>query len=249
MYSIVPPVSKLSGHPAWHNRVKLNRDIHFTCILRLLNNACVKHYFKSVHVSNPFWSREYNSAKEICKYPSFSKVGGNYPLDLKIIWSSVVGKQSILFHSEVSNFWQKKYFKLRRSEMKCIRSTNLGYTRIQSRVMFPAFSVVICNARFVYENNMYNSALSWKICYLFFVRITFDLFKIVFLPLYLTFSWTILKVDIILCIQKGVLVYRWRKFHHFLLWRRNAVRSVFDFPKKWYFFLFPFFRETEFYSL
>jgi hypothetical protein len=25
----------------------------------------------------------------IClKYPSFSKVGGNYPLDLKIIWSS-----------------------------------------------------------------------------------------------------------------------------------------------------------------
>jgi hypothetical protein len=35
-------------------------------------------------------SREYNSAKEICKYPSFSKVGGNYPLDLKIIWSSVL---------------------------------------------------------------------------------------------------------------------------------------------------------------
>jgi hypothetical protein len=31
---------------------------------------------------------EYNSAKEICKYASFSKVGGNYPLDLKIIWSS-----------------------------------------------------------------------------------------------------------------------------------------------------------------
>jgi hypothetical protein len=30
----------------------------------------------------------YNSAKEICKYPSFSKVGGNYPLDLEIIWSS-----------------------------------------------------------------------------------------------------------------------------------------------------------------
>ena len=47
-----------------------------------------KHNFKSVHVSNFFWSREYNSAKEICKYPSFSKVGGNYPLDLKIIWSS-----------------------------------------------------------------------------------------------------------------------------------------------------------------
>jgi hypothetical protein len=51
-------------------------------------NTCVKHNFKSVHVSNLFWSREYNSAKEICKYPSISKVGGNYPLDLKIIWSS-----------------------------------------------------------------------------------------------------------------------------------------------------------------
>jgi hypothetical protein len=25
LYLIVPPVSKLSGHPAWHNRVKLNR--------------------------------------------------------------------------------------------------------------------------------------------------------------------------------------------------------------------------------
>ena len=24
----------------------------------------------------------------MCKYASFSKVGGNYPLDLKIIWSS-----------------------------------------------------------------------------------------------------------------------------------------------------------------
>ena len=61
----------------------------FTCILHLLNNTCVKHNFKSVHVSNLFWSREYNSAKEICKYPSFSKVRGNYPLDFKIIWSSV----------------------------------------------------------------------------------------------------------------------------------------------------------------
>jgi len=56
--------------------------------MHLLNNTCVKHNFKSVHVSNLFWSREYNSANEICKYPSFSKVGGNYPLDLKIIWSS-----------------------------------------------------------------------------------------------------------------------------------------------------------------
>ena len=65
------------------------KHIHFTCILCLLNNTCVKHYFKSVHVSNLFWSREYNNAKEICKYASFSKVGGNYPLDLKIIWSSV----------------------------------------------------------------------------------------------------------------------------------------------------------------
>jgi hypothetical protein len=51
-------------------RVKLNRDLHFTCILCLLNNTCVQHNFKSVHVSNLFWSREYNGAKEICKYPS-----------------------------------------------------------------------------------------------------------------------------------------------------------------------------------
>jgi hypothetical protein len=45
-------------------------------------------------------SREYNSAKEICKYPSFSKVGGNYPLDLKIIWSSAFqfwSEQSVMF--------------------------------------------------------------------------------------------------------------------------------------------------------
>jgi hypothetical protein len=78
-------------------------DIHFTCILRLLNNTCVKHYFKSVHVSNPFWSREYNSAKEICKYPSFLKVGGNYPLDLKIIDEKVryKGKKTILNKSKV----------------------------------------------------------------------------------------------------------------------------------------------------
>ena len=38
----------------YNNRVKLNRDIHFTCILRLMNNTCVKHNFKSVHVSNLF---------------------------------------------------------------------------------------------------------------------------------------------------------------------------------------------------
>ena len=38
----------------YNNRVKLNRDIHFTYILRLLNNTCVKHNFKSVHVSNLF---------------------------------------------------------------------------------------------------------------------------------------------------------------------------------------------------
>ena len=49
-----------------------------------MNNTCVKHNFKSVHVSNLFWSREYNSAKEICKYPSYSKVGGNYPWTWKL---------------------------------------------------------------------------------------------------------------------------------------------------------------------
>ena len=36
------------------NRVKLNRDIHLIYILCLLNNTCVKHNFKSVHVSNLF---------------------------------------------------------------------------------------------------------------------------------------------------------------------------------------------------
>jgi hypothetical protein len=67
-----------------------------------LNNTCLKHNFKSVHVSNLFWSREYNSAKEICKYTSFSKVGGNYPLDLKIIWSSVGIQYDTDIHSELS---------------------------------------------------------------------------------------------------------------------------------------------------
>jgi hypothetical protein len=74
----------------------------------LLNNTCVQHNFKSVHVSNLFWSREYNSAKEICKYASFSKVGGNYPLDLKIIWSSaymmLVTKYQI---SAINSYWEK----------------------------------------------------------------------------------------------------------------------------------------------
>jgi hypothetical protein len=74
----------------WSQLYKVNTVQHFTCILHLLNNTCVKHNFKSIQVSNLFWSREYNSAKEICKYPSFSKVGGNYPLDLKIIWSSAL---------------------------------------------------------------------------------------------------------------------------------------------------------------
>jgi hypothetical protein len=44
--------------------------------------------FKGQSVPKFTFVLEYNSAKEICKYPSFSKVGGNYPLDLKIIWSS-----------------------------------------------------------------------------------------------------------------------------------------------------------------
>jgi hypothetical protein len=85
--------------------ILLNRDIHFTCILCLLNNTCVKHNFKSVHVSNLFWSREYNSAKEICKYASFSKVGGNYPLDLKIIWSSDMTAMPFLEICKVFTFY------------------------------------------------------------------------------------------------------------------------------------------------
>jgi hypothetical protein len=76
-------------------------EIHFTCILHLLNNTCVKHNFKNVHVSNLFWSREYNSAKEVCQYPSFSKVGSNYPLDLKIIWSSVYAHFSSHFSQQL----------------------------------------------------------------------------------------------------------------------------------------------------
>jgi hypothetical protein len=37
-----------------YNILLINRDIHFTCILCLLNNTCVQHNFKSAHVSNLF---------------------------------------------------------------------------------------------------------------------------------------------------------------------------------------------------
>jgi hypothetical protein len=37
--------------------------------------------------------------KGICKYLSFSKVGGNYPLDLKIIWSSGLYLDGIGFNN------------------------------------------------------------------------------------------------------------------------------------------------------
>jgi hypothetical protein len=47
-------VNEQNIYNIYNNRVKLNRDIHFTYILRLLNNTCVKHNFKSVHVSNLF---------------------------------------------------------------------------------------------------------------------------------------------------------------------------------------------------
>ena len=57
----------------------------------------VSNIILSVHVSNLFWSREYNSAKEICKYASFSKVWGNYPLDLKIVWSSATNIENKWF--------------------------------------------------------------------------------------------------------------------------------------------------------
>ena len=55
--AIIPhctPSFKTQWAPCMTQSVKLNRDIHFTCILHLLNNTCVKHYFKSVHVSNLF---------------------------------------------------------------------------------------------------------------------------------------------------------------------------------------------------
>ena len=34
-------VNEQNIYNIYNNRVKLNRDIHFTCILRLLNNTCV----------------------------------------------------------------------------------------------------------------------------------------------------------------------------------------------------------------
>ena len=77
---------------------------------------CVKHNFKSVHVSNLFWSREYNSAKEICKYPSYSKVGGNYPLDLKIIWSSVTRMDTDLCRACLCENWMKYFQKISKSQ-------------------------------------------------------------------------------------------------------------------------------------
>jgi hypothetical protein len=80
--------------------LKYNRrfEKHVIAHFQRTTNTCVKHNFKSVHVSNLFWSREYSSAKEICKYPSFSKVGGNYPLDLKIIWSSAMVEIGVIIH-------------------------------------------------------------------------------------------------------------------------------------------------------
>jgi hypothetical protein len=48
-------------------------DIHFTCILFLLNNTCVKHNFKSVHVSNLFWSREYTGKYWLYQYCRYWK--------------------------------------------------------------------------------------------------------------------------------------------------------------------------------
>ena len=89
IYKILWKNTQLSLQRLTHKTITISYCKHvFKIRRRLLNNTCVKHNFKRVHVSNLFWSREYNSAKEICKYPSFSKVEGNYPLDLKIIWSS-----------------------------------------------------------------------------------------------------------------------------------------------------------------
>ena len=100
-------------------------------ILRLLNNTCVKHNFKSVHVSNLFWSREYNCAKEICKYPSFSKVRGNYPLDLKIIWSSGVMP---LNYIKIDKIQVKDDFEV--SDLYCIRVMLLYYAYGHNIVIF-----------------------------------------------------------------------------------------------------------------
>ena len=93
--------NKQNIYNIYNNRVKLNRDIHFTCIRRLLNNTCVKHNFKSVHVSNLFCS-----AKEICKYPSFSKVDGNYPLDLEISGALLSEKMEVNKENHILLFWE-----------------------------------------------------------------------------------------------------------------------------------------------
>jgi hypothetical protein len=77
--------------------------------------------FKSVHVSNLFWSREYNSAKDICKYASFSKVGGNYPLDLKIIWSSAYVRYNNLHSFYGVAQWVRSFDLTTRTSLSPIR--------------------------------------------------------------------------------------------------------------------------------
>jgi hypothetical protein len=106
-YSLSPPVRHQMSccHSCCHSRCNAasNWRIFCTggsraCIRRPNMSQICSMWFKSGLMADQgtevtaslwlFWSREYNSAKEICKYASFSKVGGNYPLDLKIIWSS-----------------------------------------------------------------------------------------------------------------------------------------------------------------
>ena len=91
-----------------------------------MNNTCVKHNFKSVHVSNLFWSREYNSAKEICKYPSFSKVGGNYPLDLENyleLWSITQSISVVAAFESVGNMMSDVNLQIKSEEAKVITLT------------------------------------------------------------------------------------------------------------------------------
>ena len=78
----------LNSKHVQHVKIYLACNYKVNLITHLEVIALFSSNFKSVHVSNLFWSRENNSSKEICKYASYSKVGGNYPLDLKIIWSS-----------------------------------------------------------------------------------------------------------------------------------------------------------------
>jgi hypothetical protein len=85
LHSYVPLMTNCMEYLHSYSSLVINNSPVINSSLVINSSPIINEYY----VSNLFWSREYNSAKEICKYPSFSKVGGNYPLDLKIIWNVV----------------------------------------------------------------------------------------------------------------------------------------------------------------